>query len=110
MKYVAEVLEWVKYDEQKTKIKTDDRGFAHLLVFTGEHVYPVIYNKWKNIFSCGSRYILHIKKYAYMPSVKTLKGLKADARDAQMRAIKIETELATKKYFGDKPTKKNNRE
>ena len=41
-----------------------------------------------------------------MPSVKTLKGLKADARDAQMRTIKIEKELATKKYFGDKSKKR----
>lgn len=69
MKSVSDKLEWIDYVKGRTYIKGGVNGFVHVLAFTGERVFPCVYNKKSEIFSCGSLYIQHVKKFAYMPCI-----------------------------------------
>lgn len=70
MEYIknpTSTLEWKSAFSDK--IVTNKKGFAHVLVFDGTHVFPCIYNKLTNTFSCGKLYVRNVIKFAYMPKV-----------------------------------------
>lgn len=70
MKQPSSKIEWIDFIQGRTKVKVDKKGFAHLLVFDGRKVFPVIYNGHRGVFVCGSLYVQHITQFAYMPKVK----------------------------------------
>ena len=73
MKVVSDKIEWHDYIKGQTYIKGGTNGFVHVLAYTGMSVFPCVYNKKTENFSCGSRYIQHVKKFAYMPTIAEIK-------------------------------------
>lgn len=69
-KHPIDKLEWLS--PYNTKIKTNAKGFAHLLVFDGHKVFPVVYNSRNDSFKCNHLFINNIVKYAYMPKIEKM--------------------------------------
>lgn len=52
-----------------TRIKTDKRGFAHVLAFDGNRIWPCVYNNRFGTFVCKDLILARIKQFAYMPEI-----------------------------------------
>ena len=102
MKKPVDVIEWINYEKGKTKIKTDEKGFAHVLAFTGFSVFPCVYRSGFDTFTCGSIYIQHVKMFAYMPLIRTPKGVDASRREAHHRWNRENQKEAIAKYLSNK--------